>query len=184
VIINIAGTSGSGKSYLIREFLKQVKMTAVYVDSRIAPVGYQLAVQGVRRPVHLVGAYETPTGGCDTISDVVLAYERVLKAHHRGRHVIYEGLFMMNMTRGPALAEEVGVDNITILQLTTPMATCIASINTRRAERGEEELLTKKNTKGNYVRAENYCTKMRSIGVQVIKTRREDALRWLFNLLR
>jgi len=92
-------------------------------------------------------------------------------------------LFVMNMTRGPQLLEEQGVD-FAVLQLTTPMATCIASINDRRAERGEGALENKKNTQDNYRRATNYCAAMRESGARVFKVSRDEALPKLLELLR
>jgi hypothetical protein len=44
-------------------------------------------------------------------------------------------------------------------------------------------LLTKENTKGNYVRAENYAVKMKAAGARVIRVERDQAFPQLVKLL-
>ena len=183
VIINIAGTSGSGKTHLIREFLSWVGEATCkpqYIAGRKPPIGYTFGIEGVL--FFLMGAYEdADTAGCDTIRDVVQIFDLIREKAKR-YHVIYEGLIVMNHTRGPQLAAEYGKEFV-ILQLDVPYATCVASINSRRSARGQGRLLDKKNTKGNFVRAANYCTKMQAQGARVIKVRRDAALEKLLELV-
>lgn len=180
MIIQICGTSGSGKSHLMRSFLKLAKKVELeHIKGRAAPISYYLPKQDLV----ILGAYDAPTGGCDTIHDIAQVFGLVRRHHEAGVHVLFEGLFCMNQTRAPQLAQEVG-KNYVVLQLTTPLATCLASINARRAERGEEALETKKNTIDNYKRAENFCYRMRDAGARVIKVDREEALAKIQELLR
>lgn len=180
MIIQAAGTSGSGKSHLMRSFLAHVR----HEGDQCLEVerGYSLKLDGLI-PVYVLGKYNVPTGGCDTIHDIPLIYSSIREALKGHDHVLFEGLFVMNQTRGPQLAEEFGTD-MAVLQLTTPMATCLASINERRAARGDEELENKKNTVDNFRRATNYCAKMRDTGARVFKVSREAALPKLLELLR
>lgn len=185
MIINIAGTSGSGKTHLIRGFLAWAKSRGVvkscYIDGRKEPIGYDIILPR-SKTIHLVGAYENAdTAGCDTIRDVVWAFDYIKEQSELNKHVVYEGLFMMNMTRGPQMAEELG--NVTVLQLTDPLAVCIASINDRREARGEGPLRKKENTIGNFKRADNYAGKMRMAGAAIIRTNRDKALGLLVGLL-
>lgn len=189
IIVTIAGTSGSGKSHLMRFFLDWARMNGdvveEFVEGRVAPIGYLVQL---KRPVqstcaiYVIGGYEVPTGGCDTIHNIAKIFSSIEKQYALGRHVLYEGLFVMNQIRGSQLAAEVG-ENLCVLQLTTPLATCFASINERRAERGEGKLETKNNTVDNYRRATNYCAKMRDSGARVFKVDRGTALPRLLNLL-
>ncbi len=184
-IITIAGTSGSGKSHLMRLFLVWAKkhgtVTEKFVEGRAAPIGY--FIDGVTdRSIYVVGGYDVPTGGCDTIHNIAQVFGMIEEQHTQKRHVLYEGLFVMNMTRGPQLAAELGQE-LCVLQLTTPFATCVTSIDARRAERGQGKLETKKNTEDNYRRATNYCAKMRDAGARVIKVSRVEALPTLLELL-
>lgn len=132
--------------------------------------------------VCVLGKYEVPTGGCDTIHNIELIYETLKLMQESHDHVLFEGLFVMNQTRGPQLAEEFG-KKLVVLQLATPLATCISSINARRSARGEGALEKKDNTQDNYRRALNYCSKMRDAGARVIKVDREAALDKVLELL-
>lgn len=185
MIIQIAGTSGSGKSHAMRRFLdwarQQGKVDEDFVDERNSPFGYYVTLPKFRS-IYVVGSYRTPTGGCDTISDVKRVYQLIQEMHDEGNHVLYEGLFVMNMTRGPVLAEKYG-EELCVLQLNTPYAVCIASINSRRAERGEGKLHKKENTKGNYARAESYCKVMKGAGARVLRVSRGMVFPQMISLL-
>jgi len=144
--------------------------------------GYDLVVSKVKKLIYIVGSYAQPTAGCDTIKNIPLIFDTVAEQHKVGRHVIFEGLFAMNLTRGPELAA-VFRKEFRILQLTTPLGNCLVAIDERRAKRGEGPLEKLVNTKGNYVRAVNYCSKMRDAGALVYKVSREEALPTLLELL-
>jgi thymidylate kinase len=185
MIINIAGTSGSGKSTLVRAFIDWAEKYGVvkpcYIDDRKEPIGYDVFLKH-SKTIHLVGAYEdADTAGCDTIRDVVWIYDYIRRKHDAGSHVVYEGLFMMNMTRGPQLAAE--TNSVYVIRLSDPLAVCIASINKRRKARGEGPLLKKENTESNFKRSESYCDKMRRAGARVTSVKRAMALIHLVNLL-
>lgn len=190
MIVTIAGTSGSGKTYLVRTFLEYVEkykgsIVPTFIKDRKPPIGYDIVLPGCVESVFLVGAYgEVDTAGCDTIRDVVQVFDLIQEKAVKG-HVLYEGLIVMNHTRGPGLvhiASENG-EEFHVIQLDTPLATCFASINARRAARGQDKILKRVNTEGNYNRALNYCTKMRWSGAIIHKCNREQALDVLLGLL-
>lgn len=184
MLIQVAGTSGSGKSHLMRSFLKHMRKEAEveegHLQGRASPIGY--LINRKNNPIFVAGAYDVPTGGCDTIRDVKQVYELLDKHLKLGRHVVFEGLFCMNQTRGPQLATRLGKDYV-VLQLATPLATCLASINSRRAERGEGELANQTNTIDNYRRATNFCASMREAGARVIRVTRDEGLDKMLELL-
>ncbi|HVX90176.1 MAG TPA: hypothetical protein VHC20_00860, partial [Candidatus Paceibacterota bacterium] len=172
----------------MRSFLDWAKSECVpieteYVSTREAPYGYLVGLKrAIGHNVLVPGHYEAPTGGCDTIHDIAMLYKFIENTVRQGCHVVYEGLFVMNMTRGPALLEELGVP-FYVLQLTTPLSVCLESVNKRRAEKGKGELETTKNTEDNYRRALKYCSVMRDAGAKVIKIEREQGLPKLLELL-
>ena len=181
MIVNIAGTSGSGKSHLMRSVLaKAKKCTPVFDGTKVR--GYELVFRGIKGKAYVLGAYDVPTGGCDTSGSAIEIFEMLPSIIPAYTHVLYEGLFVMNMSRAPQLAEEYGRD-MCVIQLTTPLATCLTSVNARRAERGAGVLADTKNTQDNYRRATNYCLKMRDAGARVIRTAREDALEKILEVL-
>lgn len=197
MIVHVAGTSGAGKSWVIRQLMRQaVSLEPIDVVGRRAHIGYNMSLAGVwkqpsapgpeftePRLVFVVGSYEAPTGGCDTIKDAEQNYKLVRDVHWTGRHVLYEGLFVMNHTRGLALARDVGSHLVTI-QLTTPLEECFAHIASRRAEQGKTEPVARKNTEGNFTRCLNYCSKMRQAGHQVIKASSTEAPEIIYEIFK
>ena len=184
MIIHVAGTSGAGKSWVVRQVMAQSPTPEkAWAEGRTAPLGYYLDL-GVGRKVFVVGAYEAPTGGCDTIKDVNRVYNLVQEEHGAGgNHVLYEGLFVMNHTRGLALARAVAPHLVTI-QLTTPLEECFERIAARRALQGRTEPVARANTEGNFTRCLNYCSKLRQAGHRVVKSTSAEAPERILGLLR
>jgi energy-coupling factor transporter ATP-binding protein EcfA2 len=175
VIINIAGTSGSGKSTVARALMAlDPAPEPLLWPGRRSPIGYYLrAWPEVRRPVFLAGAYDAPTGGCDTIKDVGQVYDLIVSQHEAGCHVVYEGLFVMNHTRGIALWKATRA--LHVILLTTPLDECWRRIHARRAAVGNERPLGQRNTDGNAVRARNYAFKLSQIDCPVTKATSDEA---------
>jgi hypothetical protein len=147
-IVNIRGTSGSGKTTvvnrvmeLLREREKVEKDTLLWLE-----MGGKQRVVGHRiGPVFVAGRYSTTCGGCDTMSwkgaaDDVCAL--VLAQAAQGP-VVFEGLMVSGWGTGRLkdLWEAAG-RNLHVIQLTTPLEDCLASVQARRAARaaakGEE----------------------------------------------
>lgn len=182
MIIQIAGTSGSGKSFLMEKLLAKCKLAPMYEAGRKTPIAYLASLKGAAQ-FHVIGSYETDgtTKGCDTIRNVEDIYRLLRALSLGGANVVFEGLFVMNQTRGPQLAAD---RPVTVLQLTTPLAVCKVGIDARRAVRGEGPLDKMDNTKSNHRRAEKYCASMREAGARVIKVDRDAALELLIKLLK
>lgn len=183
-IIQIAGTSGSGKSTTVRRVLAQAtEQVPEFEEGRARPISYRIALPGVTSPLFLLGHYEAPTGGCDTIHDVAKIC-RLVEEKSRVGHVLFEGLFAMNHTRGPLLARALGVENFVLVRLNTPLEICFNRIDQRRAAEGKGPLESRKNTEGNNVRAGNYAAKMSFIGVRVHRVTSNEAPELILGLLR
>ncbi len=109
----------------------------------------------------------------------------LVEEHARqGCPVLFEGLFVMNHTRGPLLARAVGYQNFHLVRLTTPLDTCFDRINKRRAVEGKGPLANRDNTEDNNTRAVNYCSKMSFLGVKVHRVSSDDAVALVLGLLR
>lgn len=186
MIINLAGTNGSGKSTIVRGLIKGCVLKPEYADHRKTPTGYKTTFAG--NPLYLIGAYEVGTGGADTIKrfGVEPIFEMIERKAREGFNVIYEGAFVMNHTRGPELlarAKKFGCE-FHILLLTTPLEVCIQSIQARRAETSfNSPAAQRKNIEGSHQRALNYATKMRRAGARVHRVSRADGLEILEDLL-
>src|SRR5882672_10729411 len=86
LVINIRGTNGSGKSHLVHRLIRDFKGKPMEVDGRVW--GYKL---DTKPKVYIVGRYETPAGGCDTILDIENV-NRLITAMAGSGHVVFEGL--------------------------------------------------------------------------------------------
>src|SRR5678815_803 len=89
MIVNIRGTSGSGKSHIVHGILKQGHPIPQFKDGRKRPMGYVLEPERL----FVVGSYETPCGGCDTIMSQDEIYDLIRDWARQGYNVLYEGLF-------------------------------------------------------------------------------------------
>lgn len=177
--IQIVGTSGSGKSYLMRAFLKRLRgkgpVEEVFQEGSERILGYLAKPLASGASLFIPGAYTVPTGGCDTLKNVEEVYGLIEKNLALGHVVVFEGLFCMNQTRGPRLVERLG-SRYLVLQLTTPLSVCIDAINDRRAARGAGVLKSSLNTADNYKRSINFYARMRDSGAQVKRITRGDGL--------
>lgn len=174
-IIHVCGTMGSGKTTLIRTWMAGLPFTEV-ANGRPRPVAYVC----VERQLWVVGPYsaDLQTSGCDACKNTPENYAEVLHRFEQGHTVVYEGLFMMNHTRGLALLRAAR-GAVTVLRLTTPLEDCRAGVLARRAAQGNTDPLPPRfedGLRGNDVRARNYAHKMKGAGATVLRVSREEAL--------
>lgn len=150
MIINIRGTSGSGKTYTVRSFMNVYQPETVIMldDRRVAAhcVYYNMM------PVYVIGSYKNVCGGCDTIPTQDMACSLVRHFSQFG-HVLFEGLLMSHsFARYYALCEEltsVG-DKFVIAYMDTPLELCIERVKRRRLEKGTTKPFDTRNTVTHY----------------------------------
>jgi ABC-type dipeptide/oligopeptide/nickel transport system ATPase component len=178
-IVHICGTSGSGKTTLIRAFMKILNFKPEFTEGMKSPIGY------IGGRVFIPGSYEVLTAsGCDTIKSVELNYTVVREVFECGLDVIYEGLFMMNHTRGLELWEQTRA--LEVIRLTTSIEDCMKAVRDRRVATGndrKEGTTFEKNLIGHDTRATNYCEKLRQAGCTIHQVSREKALDKLLDIL-
>lgn len=148
MIINIRGTSGAGKSYLVRRLMDRslepvepLRETVTQRDllggqlGRIA--GYRL--QTPTGSCEVIGSYEMPSGGTDWSMRMQnltrdALYSELRGAATRADHVVYEGLIVADVNRVVAL-RDTGLD-VRVLHIDIPLEQCLEAINERRMTRG------------------------------------------------
>lgn len=146
-IINIRGTSGSGKSTVAREFLQRYPNEPL-LDAKNKVLGYRvdLSSEGVQEPLYVVGRYTSPCGGGDTLRDEADAVAKCAAAQHLG-HVLMER--MLTSGSGPkgqfasAFAEN---PDIIYAVLDTPLEVCLERVVQRRAAEGNTKPFKPDNT--------------------------------------
>ena len=174
-IFNIRGTSGSGKTTIVRAIMDRCEGKArIRKPGRRQPIGYTFT-----RPLLFVtGSYETTCGGCDTISTYAECYGAVAEAARNGYHVLYEGLRQSGDFKQANLLHEAG-HPIVIVSLTTSLEDCLASVRARREARGDMRELDPTNTEAKVKSITTSNSKLRERGVAVHELDREQALKYL-----
>lgn len=186
MIINIRGTGGSGKSTVVRRIMELYSVKEpVFIAGRRQPIRYflhnrapVLHADGTRPIPHLVvpGHYETPTGGCDTISTVDDVFEILDAAVKAQFDVIYEGIISQDSTsRIIEFANKIGRENFAAILLNTPVEECLKGIQARRDERGDTRPLNPKNTINRAKSAKAGASRLKDAGITVYTLDREAA---------
>lgn len=137
MIITIKGTSGSGKSTIVREIMKLYPGARMKwrLEGRKQPVCYQLGIteEGARGLV-VPGHYETACGGCDTLPSYDFTMDLVRRADDAGFDVLYEGLLLSgDVKRTTALHQE--GRKLIVFAIDLPLEECLASVNARRRQK-------------------------------------------------
>lgn len=176
-LIHVVGTMGAGKTTLIRSWMAELSFAPVCEDGWSRPMSYHCEAP----PIWVLGCYDPDlqTSGCDYLKrEVELNFELAERRYNGGAAtVVYEGLLMMNHTRGLALLARTRA--VTVLRLMATLDECRAGVVARRAAQGNHEPLPPRfeaGLAGHEVRARNYAFKMKQAGAEVIKVTREEAL--------
>jgi len=147
VIINLRGTSGSGKSYVVKEFLDTYTSEEVLENKKI--VGYYLDTEFGK--LFVVGKYTNVCGGCDTLS--VEHSRKLIKKHGRLSSVLFEGLIMnKGYTINRDIIKKLSGEEYTFAFLDTTLQKCLSRVRKRRKEKGNLKILNPYHTKDSYYR--------------------------------
>lgn len=144
-IINIRGTSGSGKSYLARQVMAAYyQKNAIHKEGRKQPLYYEMTNKGDGPPLFVIGHYECACGGTDTISTGTEGIFNLVRDLSQKGNVFFEGLLIgVEVTRTAKLVE---CGEVHVIALDTPLQTCLDGINERRRARGKMEPVPPANT--------------------------------------
>ena len=155
MIIQIRGTSGSGKSTVMRKVMEHFTLEPVYREKRKQPLyykddGYHLTV---------LGHYESPCGGCDTIGSAHAVFELVQQLV-LFKHTVCEGLLLSEDVKWSSQMRD-----LRVVYLTTPVEQCLANIRKRRAEAGNTKELNEHNTRNRVGVIERSRVKLSEAGI-------------------
>lgn len=165
MIINIRGTSGSGKTYTARSFMTAYQPeTIVYMaDGKTAAhcVYYKMM------PVYVIGSYKNVCGGCDTIPTQDLVCSLVRHFSQLG-HVIFEGLLISHsLNRYAELWKEltgIGIPFV-FAYMSTPLDICLERVKQRRLAKGNAKELNPYNTTNTFKEAWQTKDRYEAIGI-------------------
>lgn len=197
VIVNIRGTSGSGKSTIVRSIMSLYPAKeAKYVPERKQPLYYILSdpEQPERPKLAVIGHYESSCGGADTISKYMtgvlqeadedhgdpnsydLIFGLVKELYDGGHDVLFEGLLITGDIKRAKDLKASGYP-LHIISLTLPIELCIESVKARRAAKGNENEFNEANTREKHELQIHCVTELKKLGVEIDEpTTREEAL--------
>ena len=155
MIIQIRGTSGSGKSTVMREVMKRTiekggEWDPVFIERRKQPMMYRCG------QLIVLGHYESACGGCDTLGSAKTVYSVIEKVQNNYTRVelneygeeivcepiiLCEGLLLSEDTKWSSL-----LDDLYVVFLTTGLDTCLERIAGRRRAAGNDKPLNPANT--------------------------------------
>lgn len=164
MIINIRGTSGSGKTWAVRAAMEHMDplvvmppiITEVKGKKRKTIVNY---THYNMQPVYFLGDYtQALCGGTDTIhsQDMICS---LVRHFSRFGHVIYEGLLASHLfARYAALYEELTGfgEQFVFCFMDTPFEVCVERVLQRRKDAGNDKPFNSDNTLAKY-KATNGC---------------------------
>lgn len=138
-IIDVRGTHGSGKSFVMKSLIEEYAAEPV-VNLAGEHMGYRL--KGPE--AFVLGKYVTACGGCDGIKTADEVVRRVRVFSKLYRHVLLEGILVAHtFSRYSALATE--LQDYRFFFLNTPLENCIARVRGRRARDGNTKELNPTN---------------------------------------
>lgn len=201
MIVNIRGTSGSGKTTAVKQGLleqfrpdqrfkwvpKWDQIPEEHRPERLKrkqPWGYHLIPDRPGKSIVVIGHYETACGGTDTISKMDTIFSMVRQAHLKsGCHVVFEGLLLSaDFNRTYALHQD-GLP-LVVLGMDVPLDVCLDSVNARRwAKNPDKPPVNPKNTESKYKGTKNTMKKLQDHGVDARWVDREGCKQALAALL-
>jgi hypothetical protein len=189
LIVNPRGTSGSGKTELVRCIAAEFGWydgvaNPIRRDGRKRPIACCLPHPLGYRSLVLIGDYEATSGGCDTIrlADGGLDEAFRLADHYaaRGCDVLLEGLLLSSeYHRSTTLA---ALHQLYIIQLDTPLDRCIRNVIARQRASGSRRSSAARTATMHYSNIEETCRRLQEHAIVEILDF-AGALRRVRNLL-
>lgn len=161
MIIQVRGTSGSGKSWVMRSIKEQYQVhTPQFIPGRNRPLYYS------KDRLAICGHYECISGGGDRIGGGLACYGVIKNLRESGYDsVLCEGLLLSEDTKWTHQLQQQFKD-VHCLFLSTPLETCIDRINQRRVDAGNTKPLKEDNTRHRAEVIERAYQKLLRLGVK------------------
>ena len=178
MIVNIRGTSGSGKTTAVRALLRRAERAqaiyGVHFGFRM-PEAHTLRLAGIEQDVSLIGPYRSDgCDGCDRVQPFELI-PRLIEKYAAQGHVIFEGLLISTMDGVIGkLLERRGPDAVSLF-LSTPVETCVERVNARRRERGNEREFDPRLTERKHATVARVRAKFEERGMRALTVNDQDA---------
>ena len=176
-VINIRGTSGCGKTTIVRNILQHgVWETWRDEHNKI------LAYYNKNLNWAVVGSYENTCGGCDGIKTQDEAEYRIQFLIDSGFNVLFEGLVISTITGrwGELARKNSEKSNFLFYYVNTPIEECIERVKKRRFDAGNVKPFNEENTRNRVKAIETTFQKLSQSGCYCIKESQENIMRNLY----
>lgn len=160
LIIQIRGTSGSGKTTAMRSFMGPLESwnPRYVIEGRRKPSYY------VCNGAAVLGHYDSPCGGCDTFKGYDQLQLVVREAAVLSPKIVMEGLMLSDDVRQTdRIHKEVGA--VVVFYLTTPLDVCIARVKGRRAEKGKDDVFNEEKLRNRAAQIERTRPRLEELGI-------------------
>lgn len=185
-IINIRGTHGAGKSWVVREVMSRLQGPREIV---LRPEGKKVEGTLIDGRVFVIGGYKegVSTGGCDTIKSEDEIQEIVLRHAEAGENVLFEGIRVNGgHSRWIAQARDNRQHEFCVLILNTKVEQCMENIRRRRIAAGLDPMNEDKvgiAVRDHWRRNQRQVTHFRQAGVKVEVLSSNEAVGRVLDLL-
>ena len=158
MIIQIRGTSGSGKTWAIKKFMEGYDWVPQYRKGRKQPLLYRTFLNK-KGSIVVLGHYETPCGGCDTIGSARQVFDLIKELGDDNDVIVCEGLLLSEDSLWTSQLDA------RVLYINTDVEKCIAQIKERRKAAGNGKPLKEDNTRRRVGVIERSRVKLSSVGI-------------------
>lgn len=165
MIIQVRGTSGSGKSTVVRKVMESLGEweNGILSGNEIASTTKGCPLYSTHKGIVVIGHYKTVCGGGDRIKKpdgrsgaVPTLYNLICSLQFS--YLICESIILSEDTKWTL--ELAKTNQIRIIFLTTPVEECISRIKGRREKVGNEKPLNEKNTRNRVATIERARVKL------------------------
>lgn len=183
MIIQVRGTSGSGKSTVMRRVMEAMgTWDSFLLDGRKRPLYYRVCSEEGWMDTVVLGHYESPCGGGDTIGSAAQIHREIVAHRACGRSVVLvEGLLLSEDTKWTSTLP---LDELRVIFLTTPLEECLTRIKGRRETAGNAKPLNPANTENRVAVVERARVKLIDAGVYCRRCSSAQAPAIILDLIR
>lgn len=192
MIYVVIGTSGSGKSTIARRILERFnKVEPLMVEGRLRPLAMRCHRPPGRATLSILGHYESPCGGSDTIHEMDTLFDLIKSEADSGSDVFLEGVLLYSVPKRFMELRQQGYPLQVVAMTEVPLDVCEESIRGRRAEKAEKAGAEpkafgpnlRKNLTSKWKGTNTAAAKLQMADIQVFRGDRETALNFLLNQL-
>lgn len=174
LVIQIRGTSGSGKTTAMKQIMSNYVLAEKFVSGRKKPLYYF----NISRSLFILGHYESACGGCDNIGSAAKVYDLITTISKgmtaKEPVVVCEGLLLSEDVKWTLKLREDGFVVHPIF-LTTSPEECVKRVIERRKQAGNDKPFNTDNTLNRVKVIERAYEKLSAQGFHLRKCRTEQA---------